>query len=141
MLRFEAEKRLLDGSLTVAALPEFWNETLRSYLGVAPTTDSEGVLQDIHWSGGSFGYFPTYSLGTVLSALWREQLEQELGSIGELITAGKVTNLHTWLRDKIHCHGRTYTPKELIARVTGGEFSTQPFLSYLEAKYGKIYGL
>ncbi len=141
MLRFEAEKRLVDGTLGVNELREFWNETMKSYLGVAPATDAEGVLQDIHWSGGSFGYFPTYSLGTVLSALWRERIEKELGSIDKLIKADGAMTLHTWLKEKIHGHGRTYTPKELITRVTGGEFSVQPFLNYLETKYSEIYKL
>lgn len=141
LLRFELEKRLIEGSLSVADLPEAWNHRFTELFGVTPPTLAEGVLQDVHWSGGSFGYFATYSLGTVLSAQFFAQACEEVPQISESIAQGNFAPLKHWLTENIHQHGRKFTGKELIKRVTGNDLQTKPYIEYLEKKFGEIYSL
>jgi carboxypeptidase Taq len=141
LLRFELEKRLIEGSLRVADLPEAWNHRFTELFGVTPPTAAEGVLQDVHWSGGSFGYFATYSLGTVLSAQFFAQAKDEVPSIQTDIELGQFASLKQWLGENIHQHGRKFTGKELVKRVTGGELNTKPYIAYLEEKFGELYKL
>lgn len=141
VLRFELERALVRGRLSVADLPEAWNEAMRETLGVVPPTDADGVLQDIHWSAGLIGYFPTYTLGNLYGPQFTLALRRDLPGMDDLMARGELIPIREWLRDKIHHHGRRYEPGELCERVTGRPLSEEPALSYLEAKFGEVYGL
>ena len=141
VIRFEIERELIAGDLEVSAVPHVWNEKYEEYLGVRPETDTEGCLQDIHWSHGSFGYFPTYSLGSVLAAQLYAAAEDDLGELDGRIREGKFDDLNRWLRENVHAHGQRYTTPELVERATGEAFTADPFLEYVEGKYGELYGL
>ena len=135
MLRVELELALIDGSLGVADLPEAWNTKMREYLGLTPPDDAKGVLQDIHWSAGLFGYFATYTLGNVIAA----QLWERFGAVHPArdseIGRGDFSELLSWLRRELHQHGRKFEPKELVERITGSPVDSEPYLRYLETKY------
>lgn len=141
MLRFELEKDLLTGALAVKDAPEAWNAKMESYLGIVPENDSLGVLQDVHWSAGILGYFPTYSLGTMLSAQLYEKALADLPQIPDEIRQGKFETLLHWMNENIHQHGRKYMPDELIKRATGEPLGHEAFMRYLRGKYGPIYGV
>lgn len=133
MLRFEIEKGLIEGKIKVSDLPEIWNAKMKEYFGLTPKTQSEGVLQDIHWSGGAVGYFPTYSLGTFLSAQWKEKITNSKSQI----TNYEITE--KWLGEHIHKFGSTYTLEDLL-KINQMKFDPEVNLKYLEEKYSKIYG-
>jgi carboxypeptidase Taq len=141
MLRMELEITLMEGSLKVADLPEAWNEKMKEYLGLTPPNDAVGVLQDIHWSGGSFGYFPTYALGNLVSVQLWEKINEQIPDLENQISKGEFSGLLEWLRNNIHQHGAKYEPQELIQRVTGSKITPKPYLSYLNKKFGEIYHL
>ena len=141
VIRFEIERALISGDLEVAEVPEAWNDKYEEYLGVRPETDAEGCLQDIHWSHGSFGYFPTYSLGSVLAAQLYAAAEDDLRDLDDRIRAGGFDDLNGWLRENVHQHGKRYTTPELIERATGEAFTADYFLEYVESKYGELYDL
>ena len=141
MLRFEIEQDLIEGRMEAEDLPAVWNTKMEQYLGITPKQDAEGVLQDVHWSMGSFGYFPTYTLGNLYSVQFFEQAKLELPGLEEEIAAGQLTGLRRWLGQKIHRWGRMFTPDHLAQRVTGHSVSPEPFLAYLEKKYGELYQL
>ena len=141
MLRFELETKLLDGSIQVADLPALWNEAMGRYVGATPANDAEGVLQDVHWSGGLIGYFPSYMLGNLYAAQICRTLREEIPSLDEQIADGDFAPLLTWLRDKIHRFGGVYEPGELIARITGEKLSSEPFQAYITDKYSRISNL
>lgn len=136
MLRFEIEKGIIEGKLKVADLPKIWNAKMKEYLGITPKNDSEGVLQDIHWSGGAVGYFPTYSLGTFLGAQW----EERIGLEDKVMSVESVNKIKKWLADRIHKYGSTYTLEELLKK-NKMKFDPTVNLKYLEKKYSKIYEL
>lgn len=140
MIRFEIEKMLFEDKIEANDVPRIWNEKYESYLGVKPENDAQGALQDVHWSGGSFGYFPTYSLGTALSAMWKHCIEKDIGKIDELIINKEgIRKIQNWLKEKIHQYGSTYTFKELVMKMTGEEFTPAYLINYLEHKYKNIY--
>ena len=139
MLRYELEAGLIEDDLPVEDLPGAWNSKMQSYLGISPPNDALGVLQDVHWSHGLFGYFPTYSLGNLVSVQFYEQAGQENPAIPGEIERGEFSNLLSWLRTHVHQHGRKFMPAELVQRVTGGGLTAAPFIGYLKAKYGEIY--
>jgi carboxypeptidase Taq len=141
ILRFELEQELVEGRLELAALPDAWNERMLDYLGVEVPTDADGVLQDIHWSGGILGYFPTYLLGSVMSVQIWEAAGRAIPDLDEQIEAGEFDALREWLRESLHRHGRKFTPKETLARVAGGPIDAEPYLTYLERKVEDVYGL
>jgi carboxypeptidase Taq len=141
MLRLELEIALMEGSLQVKDLPAAWNARMQDYLGITPPTDALGVLQDVHWSGGSFGYFPTYALGNLVSAQLWERLQQDLPDLEQQVRGGQFEALLGWLRENIHQHGRKYEPQELVQRVTGSKIDPAPYMRYLNAKFGEIYGI
>jgi carboxypeptidase Taq len=134
IVRFELERALVTGDLTVADLPGAWGEKMRHYLGIAPRTDRDGVLQDVHWSEGLFGYFPTYSLGNLYAAQLYAAAERELGSIDAAFAQGDFHPLLAWLRHHIHRHGQSHRAPELIARATGAPPSAAPLLAHLARK-------
>ncbi len=140
-LRFELEQELIEGRLAVADLPQAWNAKMETYLGITPPDDARGVLQDVHWAEGYFGYFPSYALGNLLSVQFYDQALKEIPDLPEQIAHGQFRALREWLRVHIHAHGRTFTPAELVRRVTGGEMSATPYLAYLRRKYAEIYRL
>ncbi len=140
-VRFELEQALVTGELKVADLPEAWNEKYRAYLGVTPDSDTNGVMQDIHWSSGLIGYFPTYSLGNILSMQFFNKMVAENPAVPAEIARGKFDTVLGWLKENIHRHGRKYTPAELIERVTGGGIDAQPYIKYITDKYTGIYRL
>jgi len=137
-LRYDIEKRLFANELQVDELPEVWNNLMESYLGIRPGNDSEGVLQDVHWSGGMFGYFPTYALGSAYAAQFYNTMKKEL-NIDELIRNNDIKTINLWLKTKIHQFGSSKTPKELLLEVTNEPFNPQYYVKYLKEKYSKIF--
>ncbi|HEU4684594.1 MAG TPA: carboxypeptidase M32 [Nitrospira sp.] len=141
MLRFEIEQDLIEGRVNADDLPEIWNTRMKEYLGIVPRTDAEGVLQDVHWSFGAFGYFPTYTLGNLYAVQFYDQAKLEIPHLEDEIAAGQLSVLRRWLEQKIHRWGRMFTPERLCQRVTGTSVSPEPFLRYVERKYGELYKL
>jgi carboxypeptidase Taq len=141
MLRLEIEIAVIEGKLAVKDLPAYWNAKMQEYLGVTPPNDAKGVLQDIHWSFGGFGYFSTYALGNLISVQLWEKINQDIPDLADQIRAGKFESLLGWLRTKIHTHGRKFEPQELVQKVTGSKIDPAPYTRYLRRKYGEIYGL
>ncbi len=135
MLRYELEKRLLDGALAVADLPEAWADSLEQRLGVRPSNDLEGCLQDIHWAVGHFGYFPSYALGAVIAGQLNDALRAALPSLDEQLAAGHFDGIMEWLRENIHSAGARLPVQELMKQATSRPLSAAPYLRYLEAKY------
>lgn len=134
ILRFELEQELLTGRLAVKDLPDAWNSRFEELMGISVPDDAHGVLQDAHWSGGGFGYFPTYLLGTVLSVQVWERIRAEIPAIDEQLERGEFTELHAWLRDTIYALGRKLTPAETVERAVGRPIDPQPYLAYLREK-------
>jgi len=141
LVRFELERALLDGDLPVADLPGAWNEKYRLYLGISPPNDADGVLQDIHWSGGLVGYFPTYALGNLYAAELFAQANTELGGLADPFTRGEFLPLRQWLRERIHQQGQRFLAAELVRQITGRPLSHAPLIEHLRAKLGPLYGL
>ncbi len=138
-IRFEIEKELIGGTLETKDIPEVWNEKYRQYLGITPPDGARGCLQDIHWAHGAFGYFPTYTIGNLLSAQLFTRALEDHPSIPSEIEQGKLGTLLGWLREKVHRHGSRYTFTELVKEITGGEVQVSPFMSYLSGKFREIY--
>lgn len=141
IIRYEIEKELFNGSLKVEDLPKVWNEKYKAYLGIEPSKDSEGVLQDVHWSGGDFGYFPSYLLGNLYGAQFLNKLLKDMPELYRTFEAGNFEPVHEWLKDNIHVHGSVYKPDELVKKVTGEELTAKYFIQYLNDKYSEIYDL
>ncbi len=141
MLRLELEIAMLEGALAVKDLPEAWNQRMRDYLGITPPNDSLGVLQDVHWSGGMMGYFPTYALGNLVSVQIWEKIQQDIPDLEEQMMRGEFAALLGWLREHVHQYGAMFEPQELIQKVTGSKIDPQPYLRYLQGKFGELYGL
>jgi carboxypeptidase Taq len=140
ILRFELESALLSGDLRPADLPSAWREKSRALLGIEPPTDAEGALQDIHWSAGLVGYFPTYALGNLYGAQFLEAMRAEIPDLDARVERGDLLSPKAWLNEKIHVHGRRYLAPELCERVTGRPLSSGPLMAYLGKKFGEIYG-
>lgn len=140
MLRFDLERQLINGTLDVADLEQAWNTRFEADFGVAVDKPSNGVLQDVHWSFGLFGYFPTYTLGNVYAGCLFEALSADLPDHDAAVRKGELSGVTHWLRDKVQSHGGLYDPKDLIAKATGKAPSEEPLLRYLETKFGKLYG-
>lgn len=141
MIRFELECLLIEGRLAVDDLPDAWNDLYRSYLGIVPPSDSDGVMQDIHWAMGAFGYFPTYTMGNILCCQFYDAADRELGGVEVQIARGEFEPLLTWLRENIHRHGSARTSDQLVKSITGGGISASNWLDYVRNKYGKLYGI
>ncbi len=138
ILRFEIEQLLMHKQVTVAELPQVWNEKVDKYLGLDVKNDAEGVLQDVHWSGMSFGYFPTYLLGNLYSGMFLKNMEKEVPDLWSGIAKGNFTPARNWLISHIHSLGNILDPFDFVRHVTGEEVSVGPFLKYLERKFGKL---
>jgi carboxypeptidase Taq len=141
LVRFELEVELLTGKLAVKDLPEAWNSKYADYLGVTPPTDREGCLQDVHWSGGSIGYFPTYSMGTILSYQFWNRMKADIPDPDTLMAAGNFGPIREWLTEKIYAQGSSVPPKELVIQVTGKPLDPSDYLAGIHAKYSALYGL
>ncbi|MBL8057983.1 MAG: carboxypeptidase M32, partial [Anaerolineales bacterium] len=141
ILRFEMEQALIAGEIPLRDVPAAWNARFKSYFGVDVPDDAQGVLQDVHWSGGMIGYFPTYALGSIIACQIWEKILADLPDLPAQVGRGEVAPLREWLRTRLHQHGRKFTPAETLRRVVGGPIAVQPFIRYLTAKYGEIYGL
>lgn len=141
MVRYEIEKALIAGEIEAKDLPGIWNAKMNDYLGITPSTDSEGVLQDIHWSFGGLGYFPSYSLGNLYAAQILNKIKKDLPDFYESIEQGDFSVIQDWLKENIHQYGMLYTPNELIVKATGEELNADYLVQYLEEKYSKIYKL
>ncbi len=141
MLRLELEIAMVEGKAAIKDLPEIWNTKMQEYLGITPPNDAQGVLQDIHWSYGSIGYFSTYALGNLVSAQLWEKINKDIKDLDDQIRKGKFDALLHWLRENIHQRGRKYDPQDLVQKVTGSKITPEPYVRYLTAKYSGIYGL
>ena len=141
MLRFELEMALLAGDLAVNDLPQAWNDKFDAYFGIRPPDDAKGVLQDVHWSAGYIGYFPTYSLGNLIAAQLWDKIHSDIPDLEQQIELAKFSDLLAWLRENIHRHGAKYEPLELLERAVGSSLDVEPYLKYLETKFGEIYSL
>ena len=141
ILRFELEQEIMEGRLRVAELPEAWNARMQSYLGVTVPDDAHGVLQDIHWSSGYIGYFPTYSLGNIISCQIWEKALAAMPDLYDQFERGEFHALREWLRDNLHRHGRKFTPAETLQRLVGGPIDVGPYVKYLTNKLTDIYAL
>jgi len=141
VVRFEIERDLINGDLAVEDVPAVWNDKYEQYLGVRPENDAEGVLQDIHWSHSNFGYFPTYTLGSVMAAQLYAAAEDDLGDLDGAIRDGEFEDLQAWLRENVHRHGARYRTDELVERATGEPYTAEYFLEYATEKYGDLYDL
>jgi carboxypeptidase Taq len=142
ILRFELEQEMLAGSTRLEELPEAWNARMKQYLGVDVPDDGNGVLQDVHWSLGYVGYFPTYVIGSIVSVQIWERITQAIPDLEEQIAQGEFGALRDWLREHLHRHGRKFTPRETLKRVVGTEkVDPAPFVAYVRRKFGEIYGV
>jgi len=138
-VRFDLEGRLIAGDLDVEDLPAAWDDLYEQYLGLRPANAAEGVLQDIHWAHGSFGYFPTYTLGSIMAAQLFAAAERDLGNLEEAFAAGELSPLLAWLREKVHSQGSRYLPGDLIERATGKAIDPSDLLAYLRRKTEAVY--
>ncbi len=138
MLRYEIERKLMSGEITVDDLPTIWNDLIEEYLGIRPKNDSEGVLQDVHWSGGMFGYFPTYALGSAYAAQFYYAMKKDL-DIPKIVRNNELDKINKWLKEKIHQFGSSKSPKELLLEVTKEEFNPKYYIQYLKEKYTELY--
>jgi carboxypeptidase Taq len=142
MLRFDFELALLEGELAVGDLPEAWRERFRTDLGIVPTDDRDGVLQDVHWFAGTIGgAFQGYTLGNILSVQFFDKALEINPEIPDQIRSGEFATLHRWLKENIYQYGSIFTASELVERVTGGPISIDPYIGYLRSKYGRLYQL
>jgi carboxypeptidase Taq len=141
ILRFELEKGLFSGEIEPEDLPEIWRQRMNDFLGLEPENDADGVLQDIHWSMGSFGYFPSYALGNLYGLQFFNKLRSDIPDVEEHISRGDFPPIHAWLKDTIYVWGRRLEPPDLLRKVTGEGLSVYPFLNYIEEKYAGIYGI
>ncbi len=141
ILRFELEQEMIAGDVELEDLPEVWNARMKEFLGVEVTSDGDGVLQDVHWSGGGIGYFPTYALGNVISLQIWAAVRKALPDLDAQMAAGELLELSNWLRDNLYAHGRKLTPKETLERVTGSDaIDPEPYLAYLRGKMAALSG-
>lgn len=139
IIRYEIEKMLINDEIKVEDLPMVWKAKYKEYLGIEPENDSEGVLQDIHWAGGSFGYFPSYALGNLYGAQFFNKMKKDIKDVNEKVEKGELNVVKEWLKENIHKHGSIYKPSEILKMATGEELTAKYFIEYLKEKYSKIY--
>ncbi|QOY34880.1 carboxypeptidase M32 [Anaerobacillus isosaccharinicus] len=141
ILRYEIEKALINGDIEVKDLPQIWNDKMEEYLGVRPTHDGEGVLQDVHWSGGALGYFPSYALGYIYASQLKNKMNEDIPNYDELLEAGNFTPIKEWLTENVHQYGKMKKPLEIIQDITGEGLNPRYLVEYLEKKYKAVYEL
>lgn len=140
ILRFEIELGLIEGKIKVHDLPKVWNKRTKEYFGITPKNDVEGVMQDVHWPSGLFGYFPTYAIGTIYAAQLQKKMKEEIKDFDKFLEKGDFSKVSNWLKEKVHKKGATKSAEEIIGEVTGEGLNSKVFLDYLDKKYSKIYG-
>ena len=140
IIRFEIERDLFAEKITINELPQVWNQKYAEYLGVEIKDDSEGVMQDTHWASGLYGYFPSYALGNIYTGQLAAAITRDLPDWQNQVALGKMNSVNKWLRTKVHRQGNLYDPQELMKEATGGSLNPEPYLSYLNKKYGYLYG-
>ncbi|MCR5671255.1 MAG: carboxypeptidase M32 [Butyrivibrio sp.] len=141
ILRYEIERDIFRNGVSVDELPALWNKKMQELFGITPSTDSEGILQDMHWSDGSFGYFPSYLLGSIYDGMFLEAIEADLGSVDEILAAGDIKKITGWLGKNIHQYGSTRISGEVLKEVCGKELSAQPLIKFFKKRYTEVYGL
>jgi carboxypeptidase Taq len=141
ILRFELEQEMITGKLDLKDLPAIWNARFKEYFGLPVPNDAQGVLQDVHWAFGGMGYFPTYALGSIVACQLWEKIETDIADLALSIAHGEFGALREWMRVNLHQYGRKFTSSELLQRVVGSGIQVEPFIRYLQGKYGEIYGL
>ncbi|MCI0379544.1 MAG: carboxypeptidase M32, partial [Gemmataceae bacterium] len=141
ILRFEMEQDLIRGNLKPNDVPVAWNEKFKAFFDLTPANDAQGCLQDIHWSMGGLGYFPTYTLGNLYAAQFMDKARQDLSGLEDDFRRGQFGRLKTWLNEKIHRQGHKHRPRDLGLKVTGQPLNHQPLVNYLRRKYGALYGI
>ncbi|QDQ02282.1 carboxypeptidase M32 [Lysinibacillus fusiformis] len=141
MIRYEIERDLFNGDLQAKDLPQVWNDKYEEYLGIRPETDAQGVLQDMHWSGGMFGYFPSYALGLIYAAQWKHAMDKDIPNFDELLARGELLPIREWLTDKVHQYGALKKPFELLQAATGEGLNGNYLANYLQDKYTRLYQL
>lgn len=141
IIRYEIEKAIFEDGVNADELPALWNKKYKDYLGVEPKNDAEGILQDVHWSSGNFGYFPSYALGNLYGAQFLNILRKDIPDLDKRIEQGDLEVIHSWLKEHIHKHGSVYKPEELIKKVTGEKLNAKYYIDYITAKFSSIYGL
>ncbi len=141
MIRYEIERDLFNGDLQAKDLPQVWNDKYEEYLGIRPETDAMGVLQDMHWSGGMFGYFPSYALGMIYAAQWKHAMDKDIPHFDELLEKGELLPIREWLTEKVHQYGALKKPFELLKEATGEGLNAKYLADYLQEKYTKLYQL
>jgi carboxypeptidase Taq len=141
VLRFELERELVEGRLSPAELPEAWNARFKEYLGLDVPDDAHGVLQDVHWSAGLIGYFPTYALGNLIAGQLWERIGEDVPELDQQLSEGELGPLREWLREHVHQYGSKFPTTELLERVVGSPISVGPFIRYLKTKLGDVYGV
>ncbi len=141
ILRFELETALVTGSLAVEDLPGAWNDKFNEMFGISPGSDADGVLQDVHWSAGLMGYFPTYALGNLYGSQFFNVLRKDIPGVDDQIRSGNFSEILSWLQSRIHHHGSAYTADELCNEITGESLNPRYFLDYIEKKFSQIYDL
>jgi carboxypeptidase Taq len=132
---------LIEDKIAVKDLPELWMTKMQDYLGVTPPNDTQGVLQDVHWSGGMIGYFPTYALGNLIASQWWDKMLADHPNIPDEMAAGKLETILAWLRENVHRHSSRYSAQELVKKVTGEGINPDHYMNYLTKKYTEIYGI
>lgn len=135
IIRYEIERDLFNGKISVKQLPEIWNKKMKEYLGVEVKNHSEGILQDSHWSAGNFGYFPTYLLGSIYDGMLLEKLEKDMGNVDKILEKGGIKRITKWLNNNIHQYGGSIKPMELMEQLCGKEISAKPLIKYFKEKY------
>lgn len=140
MVRYEIEKLIFEGKVTTKELPELWNQKYEEYLGIRPTNDAEGILQDMHWSGGSFGYFPSYALGNAIAAQLYAYMKQTM-NMDEILEHGDIAKIVKFLREHIHQYGKLRNTNQFLKEIMNEEFNAQYYIDYLKEKYTKVYQL
>ena len=135
ILRYEIEREIFKGTVEVKDLPALWNQKMQELLGITPSNDAEGILQDMHWSDGSFGYFPSYLLGSIYDGMLLEAVEKDLGSIDDILAAGDIKKITRWLNENIHQYGSTRISSEVLSKVCGKELTAEPLIRYFKKKY------
>lgn len=141
MIRYEIEREIFNGDLQAEDLPRVWNDKYEEYLGIRPENDAQGILQDMHWSDGSFGYFPSYALGFMYAAQWKHAMDQDIPNFDALLSCGDLAPIKHWLTEKVHQYGALKKPNELILEGTGEALSATYLARYLKEKYTKLYQL
>jgi carboxypeptidase Taq len=141
MLRFEIEKMLINEGLTVSEIPDVWNRKMEEYLGIRPDNLKNGAMQDVHWSMGAIGYFPTYSLGNFYAAAIADRAAEVFPDLDDQLSGGSLTALQGWLHEKIYSVGRRHDAEDFIEKITGKKLSIRPFMDYLNRKYTDVYEL